>query len=84
MLATQWAALHGCTEEATQDSQDHLPARRRRWARRGSMAVELWTVPEMGHGFPIARGLGKPAPWVLDAGISAVRHIAAFWGLHEA
>jgi len=84
ILAAQWAELHGCTEATTQDSQEHPVARRRFWARRGTPAVELWTLPEMGHGFPIAEGLGSPAPWVLDAGISAARHIAAFWGLERA
>lgn len=84
ILAAQWAELHGCSDEPTHDGNDHPQGRRRFWARRGTPAVELWTVPEMGHGFPIAEGLGSPAPWVLDAGISAVRHIAAFWGLARA
>jgi poly(hydroxyalkanoate) depolymerase family esterase len=83
ILANQWAELHGCTEEPTHDSHDNPQARRRVWARRGTPVLELWTLPEMGHGFPIAEGLGSPAPWVLKAGVSAVRHIAAFWGLER-
>jgi hypothetical protein len=34
----------------------------------------------MGHGFPIAAS-GRAGPWMLDAGIAAVEHIATFWGL---
>lgn len=84
IIAAQWAALHGCTDEPNSDNLHGSVARQRVWSRRGTNAVELWTLPEMGHGFPIAYGTGRSGPWVLDAGISAVRHIAAFWGLTAA
>ena len=77
IIAAQWAALHGCAEEPSSEAAHGAVARRRVWLLRGAPAVELWTLAELGHGFPIGRGMGSPAPWVLDAGLSAVRHIAA-------
>jgi hypothetical protein len=39
----------------------------------------------MGHGTPLAtvgaNGCGMAGPFMLEAGISSTRHIAAFWGL---
>ncbi len=81
ILAAQWAELHGCAHEPSSETTPIPQARHRVWARRGVAAVELWTLPEMGHGFPIAAGLGRAGPWVLEAGVSAVRHITAFWGI---
>ncbi|UPY38803.1 PHB depolymerase family esterase [Sediminicoccus sp. KRV36] len=81
ILATQWSALHGCLEEPTSDTQPAEATRHRVWSRRGAAAVELWTIAGMGHGFPIGAGAGSAGPWVLDVGVPAARHIAAFWGL---
>jgi feruloyl esterase len=83
-LAMQWAALQGCPEAPTQDMCVTPETRHRVWLGRGGPAVELWTLADMGHGFPIAPGSGKPAPWVLETGIPAATHIASFWGLIQA
>ena len=84
VLATQWTALHGLDALPGTDSQTG-GARRRGWGRAGkTSAVELWTLPALAHGFPVAAGLphgGHPGPWVLEAGLSAAVHIAAFWNL---
>jgi poly(3-hydroxybutyrate) depolymerase len=59
-------------------------ARRRAWGRAERPAVELWTIGGMGHGFPVQAstpGGGRPGAWVLEAGVPAARHIAAFWGI---
>lgn len=80
-LAMQWAELQGCPDGPAHDTQPSQDVRHRVWLARGAAVVELWTLAEMGHGFPIARGCGSPAPWVLEAGIPAAGHIAAFWGL---
>lgn len=76
-LAAQWAALHGASEAAGGD------AMKRVW--RGTddaAAVELWTVPGMGHGVPLdtAEG-GQAGPFMLDVGISSSAAIAEFWGI---
>lgn len=81
LLAAQWGGLHGCDEEPMEDSTEAPGLRRRAWGRPGRPAVELWTLPEMAHGFPIAAGAGRAGPWVLDTGIAAVPRIAEFWGL---
>lgn len=83
-LAAQWSALHGFDPWPTRDTLLASGVRRRVWSRSTRTAVELWTLANMGHGFPvdpsIAEG-GRAGPWVLDAGISAAQHIAAFWGV---
>jgi hypothetical protein len=44
--------------------------------------LEVYTLPLLGHGTPIdSSDLGSAAPYVLEAGISSSRLIAAFWGL---
>ena len=47
--------------------------------------LEVYTLPLLGHGVPIDSGdVGTPVPFVLEAGISSSRRIAAFWGLMPA
>ena len=81
-LAAQWSELHGHAEVPR---IDELTAghRRRAWGRPDRpSAVELWTIPSIGHGFPVdpsAPGGGQTGPWVVNAGLSAARWIAAFW-----
>jgi poly(hydroxyalkanoate) depolymerase family esterase len=44
--------------------------------------LEVWTLPMLGHGTPIlSRDVGRPEPFILEAGISSSRRIAGFWGL---
>lgn len=81
LLATQWGGLHGCDPAPIEDAQPAPDVRRRSWGKPGRSAVELWTLAALGHGFPIAAGAGRAAPWVLRAPVAAVPHIAAFWGL---
>ncbi len=86
MLAAQWSALHGFAAPPTADTAPIPGARRRTWGRSTSPAVELWTLPDFAHAFPIdaqATDPGSPGPWVADGGISAVHHIAAFWGIER-
>jgi len=54
----------------------------------GPAAVDLWTIEDMGHGFPVdagaaARGQpgGHAGAWVVDAGVGAAGLMGAFWGL---
>ena len=81
-LAAQWSELHG---QVAVPGTDELTARHRRraWGRLDRPpAVELWTIPGIGHGFPVdpgTPGSGHTGPWVVNAGLSAARRIAAFW-----
>lgn len=84
VLAAQWSGLHGFDVEPSSDMTMTLGVRRRSWGRPRRPAVELWTIENMAHGFPIdagSAGGGRAGPWILDAGIPAARRIAAFWGI---
>lgn len=83
-LAAQWSELHGFGPTPTTD-QAASGVRRRTWGKPNRLpAVDFWTLAHMGHGFPVdARrpASGRAGAWVVDAGLSAAQHIAAFWGL---
>ena len=85
-LAAQWSELHGHGPEPLTDT-DADRVRRRGWGRRNRpVAVELWTLARLGHGFPVdtkTQGNGRPGAWVVDAGVGAAQRIAAFWGLER-
>lgn len=83
-LAAQWSELSGFgvmprTDEVTPG------LRRRSWGRPNRpAAVELCTLADVGHGFPVdthTPGCGRGGAWVVDAGMSAAQAMASFWGL---
>lgn len=53
----------------------------------GEVQLETWIIAGMEHGTPIDEisdgNCGMASEYVLDAGICAVEHIAAFWGLNR-
>ncbi|MDE2515427.1 MAG: PHB depolymerase family esterase [Rhodospirillales bacterium] len=80
-LAAQWGELHGQGTAPRSDTQ--TPEYRIRvWGRPDRPpAVELWTIPGIGHGFPVdqeSAASGHTGPWVVDAGLPAARLIFAF------
>ena len=84
VLAAQWTALHGFDPPPTSETAPAPGVLRRAWGKPGRPAVELWTLAAMGHGFPVDRRRVEgesEGPWVVDAGLSAAQHIAAFWGI---
>jgi feruloyl esterase len=76
----QWADLQGLPlTDAKQELVDG--AVRLSWGNQ----LEVYTLAALGHGTPIdARDVGRPGPFILDAGISSTRRIAEFWGLASA
>ena len=83
-LARQWGELHGLGPEPAVD--EPTPGlRRRAWGRPNRPpAVDLWTIENLGHGFPVdthTPASGRGGPWVVDAGVCAARLMAAFWRL---
>ena len=83
-LAAQWSELHG--QAAVPRIDELAPGyRHRAWGRPDRPpAVELWTIPGIGHGFPVDPGAsagGHTGPWLVNAGLSAARQIAKFWHL---
>ena len=73
----QWADLHGLSlAEAKQDIANGTI--RLSWGDK----LEVYTLPVLGHGTPIdSNDVGRPGPFVLEAGISSSRRIAEFWEL---
>jgi hypothetical protein len=76
----QWVDLHGLS--LTDAHQETVTgAVRLNWGDQ----MELYTLPILGHGTPIdSSDVGRPAPFVLEAGISSSRRIARFWDLAPA
>ncbi len=85
-LAAQWSELHGYGPVPL---TDHVISgvRRRAWGRPNRPpSVDLWTLAHIGHGFPVdprTPASGRVGAWVVDAGLCATQHIAAFWGLER-
>lgn len=86
-VVAQWRGVHHA--EATPVSSVVDGNVRRAWRNaEGREVIEEYSILGMGHGTPLATlgpdGLGAPAPFMLEAGISSTRHIARFWGLAQA
>ncbi len=86
LLAAQWSEVHGLTEaDGVDDPLLSLPGiQRRTWGTSRRVAVELWTIAGMGHGFPInpqCQDGSRIGFAVVDAGVTATQEIARFWGL---
>jgi len=71
-LVAQWCALHGLPDTPTRET-----AHRRAWGD----AVELWTLPGLGHAWAIGPGEGLRSPFAAPGPVSAVGEIARFWGI---
>lgn len=84
-IAAQWRALHGLPD--TPDLTERRgPLQRQAWTGpNGTVLVELDRVEGLGHGAPLAslgaEGLGRPAPYLIEAGVSGAAEIARFFGL---
>ena len=85
-IVKQWTDLHGLRPEPTLEHRVD-GQRRQLWRNaRGEDVLEAFTIDGMAHGAPIMPGTedgqaGTAGAFILDVGISAAHHIAAFWGL---
>ena len=85
--ARQWTDVHGLDEAGgVDDIVDGVP--HRVWRDRGgAVRVELFSVPDFGHGVPINpqaagdEGVGRTMPYMLASSIASTWHIAQSWGL---
>jgi len=82
----QWLHVHGLADvEPRRDLVDGVP--HSAWRdRSGKVAVERYTVPNLGHGTPInpaadEGGVGVAAPYIIAGPISSSWHIAQGWGV---
>lgn len=86
-LVRQWTAATGLAETAGEIAR--LGNRTRSVWREGGggSIVELNIIHGMGHGTPLSTksdgDVGKPAPFMLEVGLSSTLEIARFWGLSE-
>jgi hypothetical protein len=82
-IVDQFTNLWGI--DATSDAIDTLgSATRQRYTDvQGRVLVERWSIPNMGHGTPVApsQGCGTAGAYILDVGVCSSRHAAAFFGL---
>lgn len=85
-IVKQWADVHCLDPGPTRvETVDGYP--RQVWRNRsGRDVIELYTIPSMAHGTPLATGgsdqhCGIPGAYLLEVGISSSYHIAKFWGL---
>ena len=87
-IVDQWRPLHGLAREPTwQETIEGYP--HRVWcAPDGRALIEEYEIIGIGHGTPLATSgegaVGAAMPYMLEAGISSTRHIAAFWGIADA
>jgi poly(hydroxyalkanoate) depolymerase family esterase len=84
-IVDQWRALHqvGTTSARSESIDGHL---RSVWLdRAGNEVIEQYRIRGMGHGVPLSTtgpdGCGVAGPFMIKAGISSTRHLAASWGL---
>ncbi|WP_187971781.1 alpha/beta hydrolase family esterase [Aquibium microcysteis] len=83
-LAVQWRGVHGLDEEPAFSRTSGALARDVWSDPAGDAVLEINMIAGMGHGTPLAPGLGAPGPYMLDVGISSTRAIAGFFGIAEA
>lgn len=85
-IVKQWAAAQGLPSRADETVvEDGRTKSVWRAKTGGEPAIELNLMRGLGHGVPLSAlgndGLGKAAPYMLEAGVSSSEEIAAFWGL---
>jgi len=80
LLARQWRAVHGLTD-ATFVETEHEGVRHRSWSDSRGPRVELWSLPQMPHGYPVGHRVANPASFMHQATVDASASIARFFGL---
>ena len=85
-IVKQWTDVHGLpVRPSAQAMVDGYP--RQTWVNKtGEELIELYTIPHMAHGTPLATGeadyeCGAAGPFLLEVGISSSYHIAKFFAL---
>jgi len=82
-IVDQWRGVHG-VEAGSSQAQMIDGHKLEIWKdTSGQNAIEHYRIVGMGHGTPVdgASRYGRPAPHMLDVGISSTVHIARAWGL---
>lgn len=86
-LARQWAAAAGLPQ-APRKLDRPMGRTRSVWGGGAGPRITLDIVHGLGHGVPLstlgADGLGRTAPFMLEAGLSSTLEVARAWGLERA
>jgi poly(3-hydroxybutyrate) depolymerase len=80
LLATQWRALHGLTNEGMAE-QVHDDVQHQTWPDGSRTLVELWSVPDLPHAYPVGTREVTPGRFVEPALVDATAGIARFFEL---
>lgn len=88
LVASQWAIGHGLSPEADTIEPAAWGLRHLWHDRSGAPVVELNIVTGLAHGTPLVtsgeHGLGRAAPFMLNAAVSSTLETLRFWGLASA
>jgi feruloyl esterase len=80
LLAEQWCALHGVRpDDMTARTSNGI--RQQVWSNGPQRAVELWTLDDLPHAYPVGNRAAPPGRFISQAGIDATAAIARFFGL---
>jgi poly(hydroxyalkanoate) depolymerase family esterase len=88
-LVRQWTALHGISPIPSRKDEVAGHPRRVWIGADGTELIEDHLIAGMGHGTPLAAGVGEDrcgvaGAYMLDVGISSSHAIARFWGISDA
>jgi len=87
-IVTQWHGVHEISGAPDRVESVNGHSRKVWHDADGDAVIESFTIKGMAHGVPLATAsetpLGRPGPYMLDAGISSTARIAHYWGLAEA
>ena len=80
LLAAQWRALHG-VGPADMATHESASLTRQVWTQGGNKVLELWSLPQLSHAWPIGNRFAPPGRFVASAPVDATAAIARFLGL---
>ena len=86
-VLAQWRGIHALTDLPSTVDQIDGAAHRSWIGPDGSVSLEAYIIPGMGHGTPLKTkgdgSYGSAAPYMLDVGISSTARIAQAWKIDQ-
>lgn len=87
-VIAQWANVHGLDPETPNVRRQANGDTHDVWSLNGEPLLERRVIAGLGHGTPLAasgpKGVGRPGPFMLEAGVSSSLELLNFWGIGEA
>ncbi len=80
-LVKQWTRVNGISEEPTETKTEGPATHRIHRDAAGTVRVESWAIPKMGHGVALdpKSGCGKAGAFALDVGVCSTEQASAFF-----